>query len=72
MIQTALKSPHKEIYKEIPGKVWNSNLYEIHGWHDADGNYVNRYEDGDFILHCAGMPNNLRMKILREYALRAV
>ncbi len=70
IIQTAVKEPHKSIYKEIPGKVFNANLYKLKGWdHFGEyGNYVNRYEDGDFILHLAGVGEPERSQLLSFYA----
>lgn len=74
LIQTAVKFPHKAIYKEIPGKVFNCNLYEIRGWDKAFGEYgyyINRYEPGDFILHLAGTEEPTRSNLLKEYAARS-
>lgn len=72
LIQTAVKSPHKEIYREVPGKVFNCNLYELKGWNFGEyGNYVNRYEPGDFVLHLAGVEEPTRTNTLREYAAKA-
>jgi hypothetical protein len=67
LIQTAVKSPHKDIYKEIPGKVFNCNDYGIKGWdrYGEYGNYINRYERGDFVLHLAGVEEPLRSDYLR-------
>lgn len=73
LIQTAIKSPHKEIYKEVPGKVFNCNDYSLKGWNFGEyGNYINRYEPGDFIIHLAGCEEPTRKNKLREYAERAV
>lgn len=74
LIQTALKSPHKEIYKEVPGKVFNCNLYEEKGWEwtGEAGYYINRYEPGDFVLHLAGIEEPRRSELLRQYAERAI
>lgn len=72
LIQTAVKTPHKEIYREVPGKVFNCNLYGLKGWDFGEfGNYVNQYEDGDFILHLAGVEEPRRSETLREYARKA-
>lgn len=70
LIQTAVKSPHKEIYKEVPGKVFNCNLYAEKGWEwtGEAGNYINRYEPGDFVLHAAGIEEPRRSELLRHYA----
>lgn len=69
LLQTAIKSPHKEIYKEIPGKVFNCNLYKLKGWNFGEyGKYINEYEDGDFILHLAGCEEPTRTETLRKYA----
>jgi|ERR1700692_168093 len=72
LIQTAIKSPHKEIYREVPGKVFNCNLYALKGWDFGEyGNYVNQYEPGDFVLHLAGVEEPTRSNTLREYAAKA-
>lgn len=72
LIQTAVKEPHKSIYREVPGKVFNGNLYPEKGWNYGEyGNYVNAYEPGDFVLHLAGFEPNARMRLLREYAEKA-
>lgn len=50
----------------------NSNLYEAHGiagWPHAK--HINAYEDGDYILHLAGIEHTRRMELLREYAAKA-
>lgn len=73
LIQTAIKSPHKEIYREVPGKVFNCNDYGLKGWHFGEyGNYVNQYEPGDFIIHLAGVEEPTRTNALREYAAIAL
>jgi hypothetical protein len=73
LIQTALKEPHRSIYKEIPGKVFNCNLYPVKGWDLGEyGKYINEYEDGDFCLHLAGVEPVTRDRLLREYAAKAV
>jgi len=72
LVQTAIKSPHKEIYRECPGKVFNCNDYALKGWNFGEyGNYVNRYEPGDFILHLAGVEEPTRTNKLREYVAMA-
>lgn len=72
LIQTAIKSPHKEIYREVPGKVFNCNDYRLKGWNFGEyGNYVNQYEDGDFIVHLAGVEEPTRTVTLQEYAEKA-
>lgn len=69
LIQTAIKSPHKEIYREVPGKVFNCNDYSLKGWNFGEyGNYVNQYVPGDFIIHLAGVEEPTRTNALREYA----
>lgn len=67
LIQTAVKSPHKEIYREVPGKVFNCNLYELKGWDFGEySNYINRFEPGDFIAHLAGVEEPTRTTALRH------
>lgn len=73
LIQTAVKHPHKAIYKEIPGKVFNCNDYDAKGWNFGEyGNYVNRWEPGDFVLHLAGIEEPLRSHLLHHYLSLAV
>lgn len=69
MIQAALKHPYREYVKEVPGKIFNAMLYDVMGWPEAGGNYANRYEDGDFILHFAGLPQPMRLELAKKYAL---
>lgn len=73
LIQTAIKSPHNAIYREVPGKVFNCNDYRVKGWdfYGEYGNYVNRYEPGDFILHLAGVEEPTRLNLLAEAISRA-
>lgn len=72
LIQTAVKEPHRSIYREVPGKIFNCNLYEEKGWDYGEyGNYINRYEPGDFVLHCAGIEEPRRSELLRQYAAMA-
>lgn len=71
--QVSLMEPHRSIYKEVPGKVFNSNLYEEKGWNLGEyGNYINRFEPGDFVLHLAGIEEPRRSRLLSEYAQKAV
>ena len=35
---------------------------------DEAGNYINRYEPGDFVLHAAGIEEPRRSELLRHYA----
>ena len=73
LIQTAVKEPHRSIYREVPGKVFNCNLYDVKGWNFGEyGNYVNRYERGDFILHLAGVEPATRDRLLSLYAEQAI
>lgn len=72
IIQKSVQSPHKQIYREIPGKVFNCNLYDMKGWNLGEfGNYVNRYEVGDFVLHLAGIEEPTRSNTLKLYAEQA-
>ena len=69
---TTLEDPHRSIYKTVPGKVFNCNLYEEKGWRLGEyGRYINDYEEGDFVLHLAGIEEPQRSKLLREYAAKA-
>lgn len=71
-IQTSIKQPHKDIYKEVPGRVFNSTLYPLKGWNFGEyGKYINEYEEGDFVLHLAGVDEPARSNVLREYAAKA-
>jgi galactosyl transferase GMA12/MNN10 family len=67
-IQMALNYPYREYVKQIPGKVFNCFLYEELGWPKAGGNYLNNYEEGDFILHFAGLPQAYRLELAQRYA----
>lgn len=69
LIQTAVKEPHRSIYREVPGKVFNCNLYDRKGWALGEyGRYINEYQDGDFVLHLAGVEEPERTNTLRAYA----
>lgn len=56
LIQKSLTGQHRSGYKEVPGKIFNAMLYDRLGWDDEDGNYLNKYEHGDLVLHFAGLP----------------
>lgn len=68
LIQTAVKHPYRDHIKEVPGKIFNAMLYDVMGWPKALGNYANSYEDGDFILHFAGLPQPMRVELAKQYA----
>lgn len=72
MNQTMLLPPFRDWVSCIPGRVMNANLYDVHGiadWHHAQ--FINAYQDGDWILHLAGVEHTKRMELLREYAAKA-
>lgn len=69
--QTMLKHPYKDYCKEVPGKVFNCFLYEVMGWPTAYGSYANMYEPGDFIVHFAGLPQDMRIELARELVKNA-
>lgn len=66
--QVMLKHPYKDYCKEVPGKIFNSMLYEVMGWPTANGNYANMYEEGDLLVHFAGLPQEMRVDLAREMA----
>jgi hypothetical protein len=72
LAQVSLMEPHRSIYREVPGKVFNCNDYALKGWSlDEFGNYVNQYEPGDFVCHLAGVEEPTRSQRLRELAAEA-
>lgn len=69
MNQTMLLPPFSDWVACVPGRLMNSNLYELHGLQGMEHkNEVNNYNHGDFILHLAGVEHEKRMAMLREYA----
>jgi hypothetical protein len=70
---TALEDPHRSIYKTVPGKVFNCNLYGEKGWSFLGeyGNYINAWEPGDFVAHPAGVEEPRRSQLLREVLAQA-
>ena len=69
---TTLEDPHRSVYKTVPGKVFNCNLYTEKGWALGEhGRYINEYEEGDFVLHLAGIEEPRRSELLREYVAKA-
>jgi len=73
LAQTALMEPHRSIYKEVPGRVFNSMDYAEKGWRLGElGLYINQWEPGDFAFHAAGIEEPRRSELLRHYANIAV
>lgn len=73
LAQVSLMEPHRAIYKEVRGSVFNCNLYGEKGWNLGEyGRYVNDYVDGQsFVLHLAGIPEPRRSELLKAYAQKA-
>lgn len=72
MDQKMLLPPFRDWVACVPGKAFNAYPYALHGKENwAHRNEVNNYEDGDFILHAAGIEPATRMSVLREFARSA-
>lgn len=69
MNETMLLPPFRDWVDCVPGKWMNCNLYDVHGMGDwPHKNEINNYEEGDWILHLAGIEYSKRMELLRHYA----
>ena len=69
LAQTSLMEPHRSIYKEVPGAVFNCNDYAEKGWALGEyGGYINEFVPGSLVFHAAGIEEPRRSELLKKYA----
>ena len=71
MFEAEIKPEYRDFVKELPQKAMNSYIYNIYPskFHQQGLDYRGRdgrWTEGDFMLHIPGLPNNIRMDIIRQ------
>ena len=72
IIQTYVQPAFTSRVAVVPGKGFNSMLYDLYGWDWSHKHEINAYEPGDLVLHFPGIEFSQRVELMRQHAKDAV